>query len=85
MLRAMDKLEFFPRALNLKPFLLLDGHGSRFEVEFLKYIANKEHPWSICFGVPYGTNLWQVADSSDQNGMFKIYETEANEKLLEYK
>ena len=26
----------------------------------------------MCLGVPYGTALWQVADSSQQNGKFKM-------------
>jgi hypothetical protein len=85
MLRTMDKLELFPRTHGRKPFLLLDGHQSRFEVDFLKYIADPQHPWSVCFGVPYGTHLWQVADSSEQNGTFKIFETEAKDRLLKYK
>jgi hypothetical protein len=40
------------------PFLLLDGHGSRFELPFLDYINNEETKWTVCIGVPYGTNLW---------------------------
>jgi len=26
----------------------------------------------VCIGVPYGTSLWQVADSKEQNGSYKI-------------
>ena len=70
-LATMDHYELFPRSGNLKPFLLLDGHGSRFEKPFLRYVTDREHPWMVCQGVPYGTSLWQVADSSEQNGSFK--------------
>ena len=31
-------------------------------------MTNTDHPWMVCQGVPYGTSLWQVADSSKQNG-----------------
>ena len=54
------------------PFLLLDGHGSRFGLSFLEYINDAWHEWAVCIGVPYGTSLWQVGDSSQQNGAFKI-------------
>ena len=34
--RTLDHYELFPNSGNQKPFLLLDGHGSRFEIPFLK-------------------------------------------------
>ena len=70
-LATLDHYKVFPRSSNLKPFLLLDGHGSRFELTFLRYVTDSNHPWMVCQGVPYGTSLWQVADSSEQNGSFK--------------
>ena len=70
-LATLDHHEIFDRKDSKKPFLLLDGHGSRFELAFLEYVTNKAHPWMVCQGVPYGTSLWQVADSSEQNGSFK--------------
>ena len=39
---------------------------------FLNQINNEQHKWAVCIGVLYGTNLWQVGDSSQQNGAFKI-------------
>ena len=33
---------------------------------------DKEQWWTVCIGVPYATHLWQVADSSEQNGCFKM-------------
>lgn len=55
-LATMDHYEVFKRNDNLKPFLLLDGHGSRFELPFLQYITHPDHPWMVCQGVPYGTS-----------------------------
>ena len=43
-LRRIDELNLFPRAENKKPFLLLDGHDSRFSFQFLKYIRDENHP-----------------------------------------
>lgn len=76
MLEAIDNLSVFDRSTGLNPFLLLDGHGSRFELEFLKYIHTEETKWHCSIGVPYGTSYWQVGDSSEQNGKFKskLYE-----------
>ena len=81
-LATMDHYDLFARTDQKRPFLLLDGHGSRFELPFLQYVTNADHPWMVCQGVPYGTSLWQVADSSEQNGCFKIACSEIKEKLL---
>ena len=27
--------------------------------------------WHVCIGVPYGTHIWQVGESSEQNRVFK--------------
>ncbi len=72
MLRFMDSLGLFQREeKKLMPFLLLDGHHSRFSLEFLDYIDEEASKWKVCFGVPYGTHIWQVADSPQLNGAFK--------------
>ena len=57
-LTTLDVLNVIPRNDNLKPFLLLDGHGSRLEMPFLQYINNPEDHWVVCLGVPYGIALW---------------------------
>ena len=72
MLKVIDKSEVFDRTDGIAPFLLLDGHGSRVQLTFLEYINNPANPWSVCIGVPYGTSYWQVGDSSQQNGSFKM-------------
>jgi hypothetical protein len=52
--------------------LLYDGHGSRFEEPFLEYTLESNRSWTCCIGVPYGTSVWQLGDSAEQNGTFKI-------------
>ena len=85
MLKHMDKFAKFDRSEGKTPFLLLDGHQSRFEVPFLNYIHENDHKWTVCLGVPYGTHIWQVADSSQLNGKFKIELTKAKKKFFNIK
>jgi hypothetical protein len=63
----------------------MDGHGSRFELEFLEYINNKATKWNVCIGVLYGTAYWQVGDSSEQNGCFKMALMRYKRELLQKK
>ena len=67
---TLDHLDIFDRYNGMRPFFLLDGHGSRLELPFLSYINDKAYEWDVCIGVPYGTSLWQVGDSVQQNGSF---------------
>jgi len=85
MLRYLDNLKIFDRSTGLNPFLLLDGHGSRFELEFLEYINNGETKWHVNIGLPYGTSYWQVGDSTEQNGCFKMALTRLKQKLVTQK
>jgi hypothetical protein len=85
MLRYMDQCCLFDRRDGNKPFLLLDGHHSRLEVPFLEYVNGDGHEWTCCLGVPYGTHLWQVADSPYLNGNFKTALTNAKRRLFEIK
>ena len=57
MLQTIDALNLFPRNDGVKPFLLLDGHGSRLQLTFLQYINTPKDQWVVCIGVPYGTAL----------------------------
>ena len=43
MLLHMDDCCIFDRTDGVPPFLLLDGHGSRFKLPFLEYINNPMH------------------------------------------
>jgi len=72
MLKYIDDKQVFDCSTGLNPFLLLDGHGSHFELEFLEYINCKESKWEVNIGLPYGTSYWQVGDSTEQNGCFKM-------------
>jgi hypothetical protein len=81
----MDDLNLFDRQDGINPFLLLDGHGSRFELPFLEYVTCKDHVWKVCIVVPYGTSYWQVGDSAGQNGCFKMALTKGKRNLVKKK
>jgi hypothetical protein len=68
-----------------KPFLLLDGHHSSFEIPFLDYIHDCWHDWAVCIGVSYGTDIWPVADCSEMNGAFKLGVTTAKKEFFNVK
>jgi hypothetical protein len=72
MLAKMDEHSLFDRSAGINPFLLCDGHGSWFEEPFLEYTLESDMPWTCCIGLPYGTSVWQVGDSPEKNGTFKI-------------
>jgi hypothetical protein len=72
MLSKMDDLELFDRSGGVNPFLLCDRDCSRFGESFLEYKLEGNTPLTCCIGVPYGTSMWQVGDSTEQNGTFKI-------------
>jgi hypothetical protein len=82
MLEAIDKLGVFDRSDGVAPFLLLDGHGSRFDLKFLRYMNTDKTKWNACIGVPYGISYWQVGDSTEQNGCFKMALTKHKRNLL---
>ena len=81
--QTIDHHNLFPRTDGVKPFVLIDGHKSRLEMPFLSYINTPKDNWIVCIGVPYGTALWQVGDSKEQNGSFNIALTKAKLKMLE--
>jgi len=83
-LKHLDRKLTFDRE-EAKPFLLLDGHGSHFKLPFLEYINDEMTKWTACISVPYGTNLWQVGDSSQQNGAFKMALTKAKQHVIKQK
>ena len=85
MVECMDSLNLFPRVQGGPiPFLLLDGHGSRFQLPFMRYIGDKEHEWKVCIGVPNGTAHWQVGDSAEKNGSWKMATTQDKRKLCQF-
>ena len=84
-LATLDHYEIFDRSNGAKQFLLLDGHGSRLETPFLSYINYIAHEWVVCIGVPYGTLLWQVGDSSQQNGAYNMALARIKKSIIEKK
>ncbi len=81
MLKFLDTLGVYDRSIA-RPFLLLDGHHSRMMLPFLKYVNNPGHKWYTCFGVPYATHIWQVADASSLNGAYKVELAKAKCKYI---
>ena len=83
-LQHLDSFGLFDddRNSGIKPFLLVDGHQSRFDLKFLEYINATETEWAVCIGVPYGTAFWQLGDSSKQNGTYKMRMTSEKKKLF---
>ena len=83
MLKCLDNLQVFDRENSgLNPVLILDGHGSRFDLEFLEHINACPKEWNVNIGLPYGTSYWQVGDSSELNGCFKMALTKAKQELV---
>ena len=82
--KTLDVLEVFYdiRQKGMKPFVLLDGHQTRFDLNFLNYVNDEKHPWCFAIGVPYGTALWQVGDSVKQNGCFKMNLTKRKQEMM---
>ena len=81
-LAYLDSFCLFNRSGGRMPFLLLDGHHSRFEIPFLRYIHSPGHKWKVCIGVPYATHWWQVADASQVNGNYKQETTKAKRAVF---
>lgn len=72
-----------------RPFFLVDAHGSRLTYQVLKY-ANTEDQfgrplWFLTIGLPNATELWQLGDQSEQNGMYKMDLTREKQLLMQVK
>jgi len=67
---------------GLNPFLLLSGHESYFDLDFLNYINNIIMKVECYIGLPYGTSYLQIRDSSEQNGCFNMNLTRAKQELV---
>jgi hypothetical protein len=81
----LDKLGIYERTPNLIPFSLFDAHDSRLQTPFLGYINDESHLWKSCIGLPNGTHSWQVGDSEEQNGSYKVETTREKAELVLYK
>ena len=78
----LDQVGVYTRTPALTPFALFDAHNSRLQVPFLKYIHEKPHQWIFCIGLPNGTQKWQVGDSKEQNGSWKVEWVREKSKLI---
>jgi hypothetical protein len=85
MLSTIDALGVFDRSDGVSPFLLLDGHESSFDLTFLECINDPTTKGNVCIRVPYGASYWQVGDSTEQNGYFKMALTRHKRNLLQKK
>jgi hypothetical protein len=48
----------------------------------LHYVNDLRHKY-CCFGVPYATHIWQVADESSLNGAYKVELMKAMQSFIE--
>ena len=55
---TLDVLESFDRSTRINPVFILDSHGSRLGLSFLKYINNSAHIIFVAIGILYRTSLW---------------------------
>ena len=78
-------MDMFDRTGAVSPFLLVDGHHSRFELPFLQYICNLLHLWAVCIGVPYDMTLWQVGDAPEQNSSLNTASVVKKREIFEDK
>ena len=82
---TIDYCDVFDRSDGAMSFFLLDGHGSRVELPFLEYVNNPEYLGCACIVVPYGTDLWQVGDSAEQNGTSNMCSTKEKAEIVRKK
>lgn len=82
----LDEMKVYDRSDGApEPCVVVDGHDSRLSRNFLEYINHRTHKWNFALGVPYLTHLWQVGDSSEQNGSFKIAFSKAKDEMMAFK
>jgi hypothetical protein len=81
--KHIDEIELYDRSNGLHPFMLMDGHRSDFDLEFVNYVNDDTHPWTICCGLPRDTHLLHVADSDELNAAFKEEFQRIKERLLD--
>ena len=90
MFEMMDKLGITKRGTdeNGKPFcpcMIIDGHPSRMNADFLTYINEETPRHVVVVGCPYGTSKWQLHDDKAQNGTFKTMLRIAKKNMYEKK
>jgi len=63
------------------PCVIIDGHTSWVDEEFLTYVSKPLTKQVIVLGAPYRTALWQLPDNKRQNGAFKCALVNAKNKM----
>ena len=68
-LKHSDDLKLYDndRKNDIIPVLLVDGHSSSFDMDFLQYICDENNKRIVIFGVTYATSLRRLVDSTEQN------------------
>jgi hypothetical protein len=88
-LKVIDDLGIYERTEGGPvPMCIFDGHESRLQLPFLQYVNQQKHGrslWKACIGLPNGTTKWQVGDSEQQNGAYKMSMTRNKDSLVLYK
>ena len=84
-LKDIDAREFFDRPNGHTPFLILDCYSIRTELQFVENFRNSVLKWTVCIIMPHSASLWQVSDSSEQNGSLNMAITLINNKLAAMK
>ncbi len=85
-LTYFDSIDLFPCVPGgLIPILIADEHQRCLAPVSVEYINNKNHTWKVCLGVPNATSLWQVGNTSEQNGMVKLEWNREKRELLSWK
>lgn len=88
--KRLDELDVFTWIPNgPTPMVLYDGHDSRLQVKFLSCINQPNQfgspMWKAYIGLPNGTSKWQVRDSTEQNGTWKMAMTRRKDMLVLFK
>jgi hypothetical protein len=65
--------------------LLCDGYDSQCEELIIDYTLESNTHLTCCISVPYGTSVWQIGDSVEQNGAFEVESKKAKADTLGYK
>ena len=90
MFERMDKLGITKRGTDengnpIVPCIIIDGHPSRMNADFLTYINEEPTRYVAVVGCPYGTGMWQLHDDKAQNGNFKTMLRLAKKKMYDKK
>jgi hypothetical protein len=88
-LKVIDDLGIYERTEGSPiPTCIFDGHESRLRLPFIEYVNQQKSGrslWKACIGLPNGTTKWQVGDSEQQNGAYKMSMTKNKDLLVLYK